>query len=78
MQIVILPPRASWTADFLALRPALLRAAPARSYVHHIGSTAVPDLAAKDVIDVQVTVDDLDHVDDTAFVREAASTSVLP
>ena len=27
--------------------------------VHHIGSTSVPGLAAKDVIDVQVTVADL-------------------
>ena len=28
--------------------------------VHHIGSTSVPGLVAKDVIDVQVTVSDLD------------------
>jgi GrpB-like predicted nucleotidyltransferase (UPF0157 family) len=78
MQIVIVPPRASWTADFLALRPALLRAAPADSYVHHIGSTAVPALAAKDVIDVQVTVDDLDQVEDAAFEREGfQSTGIL-
>ena len=70
MQIVIVPPRASWAADFLALRPALLRAAPSDSYVHHTGSTAVPALAAKDVIDVQVTVGDLAQVEDAAFEQE--------
>jgi GrpB-like predicted nucleotidyltransferase (UPF0157 family) len=34
--------------------------------VEHIGSTAVPELAAKPVVDVMVTVDDPD--DDLAFV----------
>jgi GrpB-like predicted nucleotidyltransferase (UPF0157 family) len=29
--------------------------------IHHIGSTSVPGLAAKDVIDVQITVEDLEH-----------------
>lgn len=78
MQIVIVPPRASWSAEFAALKPALLRAAPAGSYIHHIGSTVVPGLAAKDVIDVQLTVDDLERVEDAAFEREGfQSTSVL-
>lgn len=78
MRIVIVPPRASWAADFMALKPALLRAAPAGAYVHHIGSTAVPELAAKDVIDIQVTVDDLNRVEDASFKREGfESTSIL-
>jgi len=78
MRIVIVPPRASWAADFMALKPALLRAAPVRAYVHHIGSTAVSGLAAKDVIDIQVTVDDLDRVEDASFEREGfESTSIL-
>ena len=34
--------------------------------VDHIGSTAVPGMAAKDVIDVQVTVDTLDTADEIA------------
>src|SRR5690349_6936509 len=28
--------------------------------IDHIGSTAIPDMAAKDVLDIQVSVDDLD------------------
>ncbi len=70
MRIEIVPPRQSWADDFAALKPAVMRAAPAGAYIHHIGSTAVSGLVAKDVIDVQVTVDDLDQVDDAAFERE--------
>jgi len=38
--------------------------------VEHIGSTSVPGLAAKDVIDLQVGVVSLDHADDPAFVAD--------
>ncbi|MBX9796202.1 GrpB family protein [Sphingomonas sp.] len=67
MKIVIVPHRESWAADFAALRDKLLGAAPPGSCVHHIGSTAVPGLPAKDVIDVQVTVPDLTLVNDDRF-----------
>jgi GrpB-like predicted nucleotidyltransferase (UPF0157 family) len=70
MGIEIVPPRQSWVDDFAALKPAVMRAAPAGAYVHHIGSTAVLGLAAKDVIDLQVTVDDLNKVEDATFERE--------
>lgn len=52
------------------LKRAIMQAAPAGAYLHHIGSTAVPGLAAKDIIDIQLTVDDLAAVDDDAFERE--------
>jgi dephospho-CoA kinase len=42
-----------------AVRPAELR-------IDHIGSTAMPGLAAKDVIDIQVSVDSLAHADTLA------------
>ena len=50
-----------WPAEFEALA-ARLRAAAGREAlrIDHIGSTSVPGLAAKDVIDLQVTVADID------------------
>jgi GrpB-like predicted nucleotidyltransferase (UPF0157 family) len=41
----------------------LAAAVPPGAAIHHIGSTALPNLAAKDVIDIQVSVDELDAVD---------------
>jgi GrpB-like predicted nucleotidyltransferase (UPF0157 family) len=67
MQIVVVPPRSHWATDFASLKLALLQAVPPNSCIHHIGSTAVPGLAAKDIIDIQVTVDDLTKVEDVAF-----------
>ena len=51
------------------------RVATARSRIDHIGSTAVPGLDAKDVIDVQVTVASLDVADELADALLAAGYS---
>lgn len=60
MQIEISDYKESWPAEFLQC------AAPVRETlgdiaiaIHHIGSTSVPGLAAKDLIDIQVTVAEL-------------------
>lgn len=66
--IEIVPARPSWKSEFDGLKVSVLRAAPARSCVHHIGSTAIPGLAAKDIIDIQLTVENLDGVDDEALL----------
>jgi GrpB-like predicted nucleotidyltransferase (UPF0157 family) len=47
-----------------------MRAAPGGAYIFDIGSAAVPDLPAKDIIDLQLTVDSSASVDDAAFERE--------
>jgi GrpB-like predicted nucleotidyltransferase (UPF0157 family) len=73
--ITIVDWRDVWASEFETCKAAVLRAAPAGAYVHHIGSTAVQGLAAKDVIDVQVTVTDLDAVDDQAFSNEGFVSS---
>ncbi|MBL8813895.1 MAG: GrpB family protein [Planctomycetaceae bacterium] len=52
--------RSSWADDFVQQASALHSAlGPLALRVDHIGSTSVPGLAAKDVIDIQVTVEDL-------------------
>jgi GrpB-like predicted nucleotidyltransferase (UPF0157 family) len=59
-RIEIVPYRASWPEEFRILghriRQAVGNAALA---IHHIGSTSVPGLDAKDVLDIQVTVENL-------------------
>lgn len=55
--ITIAPYDPRWVDDFQRLAAALREALGALALrIDHIGSTAVPGLAAKDVIDVQVTV----------------------
>lgn len=62
-KIIISPPVASWFDEFLALKSLLAPTVPGGATIHHIGSTAVPNLAAKDIIDIQVSVDALDGID---------------
>ncbi|GGL04315.1 GrpB family protein [Deinococcus radiotolerans] len=57
-QLVIVPSRPEWATRFQALA-APLRAALPGVTLHHIGSTAVPGLSAKDVIDIQIGLPDL-------------------
>jgi GrpB-like predicted nucleotidyltransferase (UPF0157 family) len=68
MKIVITPAQESWARDFQHLKTAVLALAPPDAYAHHIGSTAVTGLAAKDIVDIQITVGDLNQVDVGAFI----------
>lgn len=61
--VTIVDYREAWPGDFRHLAAGLRSAyGPAALRIDHIGSTAVPGLAAKDVIDVQVTVASLGDV----------------
>ena len=58
--VILVPWTPRWAAEYAAIAGRLHAAAGASVLrIDHIGSTAVPGLAAKDVIDVQVTVADL-------------------
>jgi dephospho-CoA kinase len=58
---VLEPHRADWALQAARIGARLVAAAPDLILaVDHIGSTSVPGLAAKDVIDLQVTVPDLE------------------
>jgi GrpB-like predicted nucleotidyltransferase (UPF0157 family) len=61
-RVEILPYKSSWPAEFLSIATALrLGLGELALRIDHIGSTSVPNLAAKDVIDIQITVAALDH-----------------
>jgi GrpB-like predicted nucleotidyltransferase (UPF0157 family) len=63
--IEIVSPRADWAAEFDAIAARLADAFGALAMgIEHIGSTSVPGLPAKDVIDVQVSVGSLDLPND--------------
>lgn len=58
--IVIEPYQASWADEFIEIESTLQQAMGGLALrIDHIGSTSVPGLCAKDVIDVQVAVEGL-------------------
>lgn len=68
MSTLIVEHRPGWAAEFGALGAALRAALGATALrIDHIGSTAVPGLCAKDVIDIQLSVARLDDAPDAAL-----------
>ncbi|GAB3566092.1 dephospho-CoA kinase [Arthrobacter alkaliphilus] len=65
---VLSPPNPDWPAQAGRLLARIRRAAPEVLGADHIGSTAVPGLPAKDIIDLQVNVSSLEDADRIAGV----------
>ncbi|MFI7427031.1 dephospho-CoA kinase [Micromonospora sp. NPDC049836] len=62
-ELVLTEPDPTWPQQYARLAARIRHAAGADLRVDHIGSTAVPGLAAKDVIDIQLTVSSLAEAD---------------
>ncbi|MBC2662149.1 GrpB family protein [Novosphingobium flavum] len=60
--IRLVPYQADWPDTYRRLAAGLAEALPPGACLHHIGSTAIPGMTAKDVIDLQATVDRLEDV----------------
>src|SRR5512140_3252460 len=61
-KVEIVPYRDTWPEEFQTLATSLRKGLGKLALrIDHIGSTAVPGLAAKDVIDIQVTVAELNQ-----------------
>jgi len=61
-RVTIVEPKATWPAEFDSIAATLRKAlGPLALRIDHIGSTAVSDLPAKDLIDIQVAVATLDR-----------------
>jgi GrpB-like predicted nucleotidyltransferase (UPF0157 family) len=68
--ITIIPFQQRWAEEFTAAAADIRSALGERMLaLHHIGSTSVPLLAAKDIIDIQVTVSDLNVPISAPLVR---------
>jgi GrpB-like predicted nucleotidyltransferase (UPF0157 family) len=66
--IVIAPYCAQWQDEFRTLaKPIRAELGPVALRIDHIGSTSVPGLAAKDIVDIQVTVKRLEEAVETAL-----------
>ncbi|MFF5071820.1 dephospho-CoA kinase [Micromonospora olivasterospora] len=73
-RVVLTGPDPSWPEQYARLAARIRHAiAPADLRIDHIGSTAVPGLAAKDVVDVQLTVPSLAEADGPLAERLAAA-----
>ncbi len=71
--VIISPYQPRWVAEFTQIARRLRElVGPATLRIDHIGSTSVPGLAAKDVIDLQVTVEALDRADSVTTPLKAA------
>lgn len=69
MTIIISPPNDSWASEYSTLRAKIASVAPAHSQIDHIGSTSVPNLDAKNIIDIQLSVVSLAEVDIDALQK---------
>ncbi|WFE29181.1 dephospho-CoA kinase [Solwaraspora sp. WMMD791] len=69
---VLAPPDPTWPAQYERIAARLRHVLGADRRIDHVGSTSVPGLPAKDVIDVQLTVDSLDDADGCAPALAAA------
>lgn len=77
IEIIDYQPR--WPGEFDRIATVLRQAfGPLSLAIHHIGSTSVPGLAAKDVIDLQVSVAALDPAADLQAAVEAAGYEMWP
>lgn len=76
---VLTEPRSAWTDDAARLVDRLRAAIGDRAVrVDHIGSTSVPGLRAKDLVDIQVTVEDLSVADEAAEAARKAGFVHVP
>lgn len=73
--IELVPYDSEWPAQFASWKRRLLEVLqPTPRRIDHVGSTAVPGLAAKPIVDIQVSVDDLE--DEAAYVPAIESIGV--
>ena len=74
--------RPDWPAEFERLEARLRSVLGPESRIEHIGSTSVPGLAAKDVLDVQIEVADpaaaAERLSAAGFVHRGGYTDHLP
>ncbi len=62
--VEIVDHRPEWTERFLLERHKIAEALPHAIAIEHVGSTSVPGLGAKPIVDIQIEIDGLDEARD--------------
>lgn len=76
--IKIIPYKPSWPAEFAQIGAALRAALGELALrIDHIGSTSVPNLASKDIIDIQLTVQTFEPFQPVQIALEAIGYTLL-
>lgn len=75
---VMVKPAGDWAAQGQRLAGRILASVPEALAVDHIGSTSVPGLSAKDVLDLQLAVPDLATADRISPLLAAAGFPAVP
>ncbi|OWV70126.1 hypothetical protein ATY77_18975 [Rhizobium sp. R634] len=57
-----------WPEAFQRIRGKLLALLPQALAIDHVGSTAIPDMAAKPLIDIDIVLPGLEHIEDATRV----------
>lgn len=71
MRVYVVPHDSAWKGAFEAEADRIARALGEIVVVlHHIGSTAIPDIYAKPIIDILLEVDNMDRLDDRCVAVE--------
>lgn len=77
--IEIIPYTDRWTSEFMSIGSTIRQVLGSDALrIDHIGSTSVPGLAAKDVIDIQVTVQELVPFDQIQQAMESLGYVLRP
>jgi GrpB-like predicted nucleotidyltransferase (UPF0157 family) len=76
--IIVTPYDAKWPAQFAAEEARIRAAIPRPALIEHIGSTAVPNLAAKPVIDIMIGLASLSEARDWILELQALGYEYVP
>ena len=77
--ITIIPYQPTWPAEFAEIAATLRAALEDQALrIDHIGSTAVPGLDSKDIIDIQLTVTSFDDFQPIQSALQATGYSLVP
>ena len=71
-KIILSAPNSDWSNQFISIAEKIRQVVGKEAErIDHIGSTAVAELAAKDIIDIQITVSDISDIDFISKLQRA-------